>query len=72
MKLDSLLSRLGLAAVIAFSAGLALDFAPGTLFAVAATALFLLIIAHDYRPRRRFASCVATVSGRRERMPLAA
>jgi ABC-type nickel/cobalt efflux system permease component RcnA len=72
MKLDSLLPRLGLAAIIAFSAGLALDIAAVALFAFAASVLLIQIGAADYRVRSNYAARTTIALHRRERMPLAA
>ena len=51
MKLVSVLSRLALTGLAAFLLGLVLDTQPLALFAVATSALVLLVAAGDYAPR---------------------
>lgn len=70
MKLVHFLSRFALVGIPAVILGVAFDLAALGLFAVAASALVLLIGASDYAPRRL--GLAALASRRREAMPLAA
>ncbi len=72
MKAISLLSLTSLAGLFAFIGGLALNLAALPLFATAATALFLLLCAGDYRVRRDYAACTTIALRPTHVLPLAA
>lgn len=72
MKLNSILSALGLFGILAFVAGLALNVATLALFAVAAGTLVVTIGAADYQTRRHYGARTTAALHRRETMPLAA